>query len=207
MNAMSKRDYQHHLPDLSQHTVTTQRPVSYSFGFTGPSGWSDWAIFTVNDATGEFHIQSAWGDYQYRWSTDPNAIGNRTLTEFLAQNNDAYYVADKLHYGRRHEREEFDEDATKKAVFKRIAELYRDGHIDLEEAREMVYEAKHEVDWSNEELFLDSFYNEEALKKHIEEPYEYVETRPTFGMVLLTERLLPFFFDYLRREVLKEQAA
>lgn len=101
----------------------------YNFRFE-PHGW---AIFTVNDATGELHIQSDWGDYSYRWNTA--ALGhNATLTSFLRDAGASDYLVRKLFSGRPHEeRKQIDEKTTRQIMIKAAAELYRDCAIDKEQ--------------------------------------------------------------------------
>jgi hypothetical protein len=187
------------LPDLSDAKVTVGTATTYSFRFK-----HGWAIFSVNDATGEFHVQSDWGNYQYRWHT--GHLGEPTLTIFLAGMKDAYYVADKLHYGRPQDREEFDEDETKRDLRRRVGERYAAGGMSVEEARELLSMVD-DLDWSSGDAFVQSFYDgPEELRKLTDEPYEWARHRLTASYTILTEALLPFFFDYLRREVLKVAA-
>lgn len=190
------------MPDLSSPRVTVGSAVAYSFCFN----WG-WAIFTVNDATGEFNVQSDWGNYQHRWSADPKHLGSPTLTTFLAEMTDGYYVADKLHYGRPHDREEFDEEATKRGLRKRIGEWYaaRCRKVSKEECREML-DALDDLDWNSADDFLRTFYDSAELRLLEIEPYEWVSSRPTARYEILCNALLPFFFDYLRREVVKAAA-
>jgi hypothetical protein len=186
------------LPDLSNPTVTLGTATVYSFRFA----WG-WAIFTINDATGEFHIQSDWGNYAYRWSADPKHLGSPTLTAFLAR-GDANYVADKLHYGRPGDREEFDEETTKRGLRRRVGEVYGARKVDKEKAQELLADLD-DLDWDNDETFVRSFYDGSPdLRLLTEEPYEWACHRPTARYVILVDALLPFFFDYLRREVVVE---
>ena len=81
--------------------------TSYGYRFTDYSGW---AIFTVNDSTGELSLQSDWGNFSYRWNT--GALGKgKTLTTFLAGTN-SHYVAEKFGVVST----ELDESETRKAI-------------------------------------------------------------------------------------------
>lgn len=86
-----------HFPNLNQEVrAHVGTAAVYHFRWVGIS--SSWAIFTVNDATGEFNIQSDWGNWAYRWNID--ALGDgQTLTQFLATCSDPDYVTNKLGYG------------------------------------------------------------------------------------------------------------
>jgi hypothetical protein len=103
-------------PDLTEFKVKTGSADVYSFRFQEPFGW---AIFTVNNTTGEFHIQSDWGSWQYRWPVGDNlgadsAAHEKQLAHFLGTSNDAHYVTDKLSYNEpRTFRNEFSEEKTR----------------------------------------------------------------------------------------------
>ena len=178
------------LPDLSNPIVTKSVAATYSFKFN----WG-WAIFTVNDQTGEFSIQSDWGNYSYRWNI--NHLGEPNLTTFLAHMTEGSYVADKLHYGRPQDREEFDEDATKRGLKLRVGEFYGETRIDLEQAKELL-DIITDLDWYNTDSFLNTFDNNyDELKILTIEPYEWIRHRYTCSYTILVEALLPFFFKYL----------
>lgn len=110
-------------PDLSEFTVTVGTADVYSFRFKEPFGW---AIFTVNNATGEFHIQSDWGNWQYRWAVGKNlgersAAHEKPLSHFLATGSGSGYVVDKLSYNEpRSFQQEFSEKRTKDAMRRMI---------------------------------------------------------------------------------------
>ena len=107
---MPKHDGRH-FPDLTQtHKATVGTAAVYHFRWV--KEFSSWAIFTVNDATGEFGIQSDWGSWAHRWNIDALG-GGKTLTEFLAGRASADYITDKLSYGEpRSFRQEVDHEAT-----------------------------------------------------------------------------------------------
>lgn len=73
-----------------------------------------WALATVNDGTGELMIQSDYGSWSFRWSTNPSHLGCESLTHFIAGrftgDGDAHYLANKL--TSQSEREHFDSNAT-----------------------------------------------------------------------------------------------
>src|SRR3954468_12887558 len=79
-------------PFTLREPPSTTRPTAYHFRFKAEG----WAIFTINDETCEFSIQSDWGVYGYRWLQ--GGFGERTLTEFIAKTSPDYIV-NKLQIG------------------------------------------------------------------------------------------------------------
>jgi predicted AlkP superfamily pyrophosphatase or phosphodiesterase len=106
-------DIPSYVPTL-QHTHTT---AAVTYNLTGARGW---ALCTVNDQTGELSIQSDWGIWGHRWSTNPASLGAPTLTAFLGDMDAASdYVANKLtsrRGGDKPLREEFDCAATVSSI-------------------------------------------------------------------------------------------
>lgn len=181
------------LPDLENAQIVVCDAKAYSFRFPG----GGWAIYTVNDGTGEFIVQSDWGNWSYRWNTDPKCLGAATLTAFLRKMSDPWYVADKFHYGRPRDREEFDDHATKRGLRKRVGELYGCRKLDLERTKELL-DLLDDLDWNSADSFVQSFYDHEDLGVLTAEPYEWIEQRPTASYIILVDALLPCFFNYLR---------
>jgi len=64
------------LPNVAEATISTATAYSFRFANGG------WAIFTVNDSTGELSIQSDWGEWAHRWHI--GHLGSPTLTKFIA---------------------------------------------------------------------------------------------------------------------------
>ena len=92
----------------------------YHFTFE-PLGW---AIFNINERTGEFSIQSDWGNYGHRWPMGygvPNKDKNEdidpdALKKFICR-CDANYITTKFSYDLpRSSREQFDIDAFKESI-------------------------------------------------------------------------------------------
>lgn len=79
--------------------ISTQTAITYLC--RAAPGESGWANCTVNDATGELSIQSAWGSWAHRWSPDPAHLGELTLTVFIGSRGDVDYLARKLQGGGR----------------------------------------------------------------------------------------------------------
>jgi len=174
--------------------------------FGEAEGFNTWAIFSINDVTGEFHIQSDWGNYQHRWNIahlgDAHTKHPMPLTHFLAMRADGSYVTDKLHYGR-DDREVYSPELTQQVIKERIVDYRKGGHLTADEARAAMDELDL-VDFDTPDSFMYSSGDQPTLIKQIGVDFEDIMYEPSFGYVLLRYKLLPFFFEYLRREVLKE---
>lgn len=243
-------------PDLTDFTVTAGTADVYSFRFQEPFGW---AIFTVNNATGEFHIQSDWGCWQYRWPVGDNlgktsAAHAKPLAHFLGTSNDPSYVTGKLGYGEpRSFRNEFSEDRTKDAMRRMILagrlaaddvdpevsewmeervetatgqrleswdeslskerarqlwkdlDRWMDDHDMKSEAAQVM--AIDDMRYSHEDLY-DFLTGKNKRTRVIDrEIWELFEHEASWGYRFLREVLLPFFFTYLRDNVLEEPDA
>lgn len=112
--------------------VRRSKSVATSYSYTFKWGW---AIFTVNDSTGEFSVQSDWGNWSNRWNI--LHLGKPTLTEFL-KHSDADYVVNKFQV----ERSEIDEEATRKRLRELVIKARREKKISKEEAEDAVCEIK-----------------------------------------------------------------
>jgi hypothetical protein len=226
-----------HFPDLNQEVKATVGTAAvYHFRWVGT--YSAWAIFTVNDATGEFAIQSDWGNWAHRWNIDALG-GGQTLTQFLATCSGPDYITNKLSYGEpRSFTQEVDHEATIRAwkekvlnarlmgngadLHKAVAKLfgfepdfYIDG-LDSEQAAEVWHELKrfgerYDLGQSEAEAIVaigDMFTSYDALYTFLGgnemEIWESIETRPSWAYTFLREFLLPFFFNYLRENVVTE---
>ena len=163
---------------------SSARAYHYSFESGG------WAIFTVNDTTGELNVQSDWGNFGHRWG--PSGLGDKTISQAIASWADAHYLCDKLFYDRpQGDRREVDADATKRVM--RDAARSR-GTPDVQGIIDGL-----EFD------DVDSFYN--ALSDETQfrdgflgDAYDWLVTRPTAKWEIMTEQLLPPFIATLRQE-------
>lgn len=191
---------------LKSHHVS--RPVAYSFRFESYG----WAIFTLNDQTGELSLHSDWGTYGHRWHID--ALGSvraadgserpRTLHEFLT-GCDGDYVVRKFQLDTKSKELEdvVDDEKTKAGVRERIIEERRARSIDRETARELWKQTDEWADYKNFDLHsIDS-----ELSSFLGEFWEYVCTRPSARFVFLREELWPFFRDWLRVSVVEPARA
>jgi len=230
------RHDERHFPDLTQ-THKAHVGVAAVYHFRWVKEFSSWAIFTVNDATGEFAIQSDWGNWAHRWNTDALG-GGKTLTQFLATCSGPDYITDKLSYGEpRSFRQEVDHEATikmwkAKVLNARMLHCQSRGwlakqfgievdrfadSIEQEEAAEIWYELNrfaknYDLSASEAEAAVaigDMFTSYDVLYEFLGGDelsiWESIETRPSWGYTFLRECLLPFFFNYLRENVVEPE--
>lgn len=189
---MNKDRLAHEPPLVLNGEVSVSTPVSYNFHFK-PYGW---AIFTINDRTGEFSIQSDWGTYGYRWSTARGAIGNRTLTQFLLS-CDTDYIVRKFSMENRGElARQVCVQRTEEALKKHICEARRSGDLKKDAAREHWDDV---VSWSEHSFSMESC--PDALYTFLSEPWEYLEEDYPHRFYFLRDRLLPYFFQWLRNHL------
>lgn len=230
--------YNRHFPDLGQKSnVAVGAAAAYSFRWV--EGFSSWAIFTVNDATGEFSIQSDWGNWSYRWNVGALG-GGKTLTQFLATCSGPDYITNKLGHGEpRAFTQEIDHDATintwkAKILNARLLNsqsrnwLAKQFGIEIDRfasplewngAAEAWYDLKrfdssHDLGGSEAEAvtaigdmfgFYDSLYG--FLGGNEIDIWDSIETRTSWAYEFLCGHLLPFFFDYLRENVVNSDEA
>lgn len=194
------------MDDLTLIRQTTSTATAYGFRFK----WG-WAIFTINDSTGELSVCSDWGSYSHRWNV--GALGSEpggatsTLTQFLArccrQRDD--YVVRKLKLDSRSKclEEVFDADGTMRGVRRRVCEYRREQRITKPEARALWQLA---AEWVRHEdgCTYDTCPDQlcRFLNGTIDAVYEYIETKPSARFVFLRDRLIPFFGEWLRANVI-----
>jgi len=189
-----------HMPKLKTRRLGIQTAKAYSFGFE-PYGW---AIFTVNDVSGEFSIQSDWGNWSYRWNV--NHLGesctktDSPLTHFIADRGEASYLVNKLCLGRDSDR--YSPEKTKQEWRRIVASDRRNNCITKEEARAAWDEIQY-VDFDTP----DTAYNTACKTKHLLEIFnpiqEFFFREPLPEVSILQYHLLPFFIEFLNKEVLK----
>jgi len=187
-----------HLPKLEVRSVKVTGPVAYSFTFNEFSGW---AIFTVNDATGEFIITSDWGNYSHRWNT--SALGVPTLTEFLRRSlqHDPWYVIGKFAMSNKADLDDdVDERATKREFKNAVGEAYREKIIDAEQVKDCVHEIE-SLDLQSVDALAFSF-EAEANELHKVfghfDLFEHVRHCKSARALILGHSLLPFFGRHLQ---------
>ncbi len=177
-----------------------------------------WAIFTLNNATGELAIQSDAGQWAHRWSmhgfTEEERKSPKPLTMFLGKCGPEY-VLDKLSYTQSKDLEQvFDEQATRKAIQGKILELRREGELPAIMARKAWTELKtwmQDHSFENDvermraydDLSIDLTLKNLATTFHGYELWEFFQYKPSHIHDFLYHDLLPFFRDYLNKEVLK----
>lgn len=181
--------------------VSITRPTAYHFRFDGFGG--GWAIFTVNDETGEFTVQSDWGVYGFRWH--PPHLPTSNLTLFLAgkgkEEHDCCYITNKLQLGTQSREldDVVDREATRKALRYAIGDDYSDGVL----TKERVPELLEEIDsWEGNDFDYGSVPSE--LVDHFDchvSLFDYVKHKHSGRYKVLTYELLPFFCRWLREHI------
>lgn len=184
----------------SKHTADV-----YSFRFgEPPSSWTTWAIVTICDATGELSIQSDWGNFAYRWNT--SALGHPTLTDFLRDRADTWYLANKLTQEHRQECTVVDEKATRAGVLRSILQARREEALDAGRARELWEAAKEfleELEESREYALRDMNH---GLAEFLGEPWECIVWRDSRALEQLRDLILPTLIKELRGELVEVAA-
>ena len=203
------------MPTLDEFKVHVGVATTYNFQFKEPFGW---AIFTVNDLTGEFQVQSDWGQWQFRWNVthlgEAATNSGKPLTHFLAVRPDPAYVLDKFSYNKpKTFTQEFSLDETTASMKANIIEQRRETTLSRDEARELWgqverWEKHHPGD--SEAAIVMSLNDMRECQPDL---YEFLggdfdiwehhlEHKASWEYVFLRHKLLPMFFDYLRNEVL-----
>ncbi len=206
--------YEPEAPKLRCVTESVSRALSFSF-----EEHFGWAIFTWNDSTGEFSVQSDWGNFSYRWHV--GHLGCPTLTEFLAVRADVHYIANKLGIPPR----AFDGDGTKRQLVHLLAELRKERDCTKEEARSartlidhLCYDVTeneflHSVD--RESPWLD-FRDRYGRSSRVGELFDCtpdgslscaITTQPNPQYIRFTKHLLPLFQTEVKKRFLDPQAA
>jgi len=190
------------LPKLELGDVSIGTVEYYHFKFT-----RGWAIFVVNNETGEFSVQSDWGNFGYRWNTDPKCLGAPDLAHFIAGASYGY-IADKLAANEPREfREEFDQEGTEQEVRHSIVEARKDTQIDHEEAADL-WSLVQDVNFESADGFLNSLAHCDELNEFLgEEPWYNIQTKPSHGYCFLREILIPFFCRWLKDHLREDQRA
>jgi hypothetical protein len=185
-------------------TVREYEAKSYSFQFA--KGYN-WAIYTVNDHTGEFTIQSDWGDYTYRWNVEH--LGPRdnksTLHEFLAH-AEPHYIVNKFGQNKHHTfRKQFDDAATKIDLFNSLCERRREKEISKEDAREAwdeinetwdIYIDQHSDPTAKSIMLWENL--PESVSKLFEDFHEWMVYEESREWTFCEKKLVPFFLKFLR---------
>ena len=168
-----------------------------------------WVIFTICDDTGELSVQSDWGCWGHRWSTDPKHIGHPTITDFLRDRASAHYVTNKLSYSMPADSRDIPcETATGDSMRRRVIEARRKGEIDRDEARELWDDIQDTMNAYADGGHGHAYHSmSQKLCDILGEPWEYFETEEAPSLVILRERLLPFLFAELKREQQESKAS
>ncbi|MGN6106657.1 MAG: hypothetical protein ACTHU0_16240 [Kofleriaceae bacterium] len=193
-------------PALKLTSTSTAR----TYHFRPEKGFG-WACCTVNDSTGELAIQSDWGSWSYRWSSDPKSLGAPTLTHFLSDRLGVDYIARKLQRegkdGRRFS-PKLTLAAMRGAVLERRLEDGREPasgrHLSRERARAIwneLGEIAGDVGGSYD-LFIDRVYQIRDFTRLVDDtPYEMAATEQTPEDKALREIVLPALIEACRDTV------
>jgi len=186
------------------------------YHFRWPGNTCGWAIFTVCDVTGEFSIQSDWGNFSYRW--DPRHLGAKNLTHFLAgysgdtttEHHDcSHYVMDKFSYAHSKETEAvFDMEATRRELRNLVGEHYRDTACSKEEIQELLGQVQDFVDEAENtsvDIAIATAVDEELNEMVGHEIWNHLNHKAPGTLLVCRDELLPRFFAYLREEIKREE--
>jgi hypothetical protein len=170
---------------VSDSPVKVSKAVSYTFHFK-PYGW---AIYTVNETTGEFHITSDWGSFSHRW--DPKNLGEKTFQQFLIKAEPSY-ICRKFAAANKELNEVVDEEETLKAIKTRILEDRRSRFIPSKEEAELLL--------SLAEEWADADFSEAVIpSEFFDYSYEdFLHTKESYTAKVVTTLLLPAFQSYLK---------
>ena len=193
---MSEATLMHFVPKQLAH-VRTSTATTYHFRPQADDKRfpTEWALCTVNDATGELTVCSDWGNFTYLWSARPEHLGAPSLTHFIGVRGlgSANYLADKLTSSDRKLRHRFSPEATVKHFCEIAGERYRDRDLSKAECKRLV-EAMRELlthDVDEERDFVDRFYEIEGHDKILSEPWDCFQYEPTSAYLVLLHSILP----------------
>lgn len=188
---------------MGEYTYTKHPAVSYSLRGHAPGYGRWWAIVTIRewDGGGSLDVQSDSGNYSYLWSS----IGSESLRKFLCGLQFDYFMGKTRgkHY------EEFDAEATQKAILEDIIRSRRNGNIYSKVAKRL-WDDVLSMDVSYPESnFLEALFYEEEL---VVEIYDHSRCdipwmkKPTMECLNFWEHIWPCACDMWRKELAEEQA-
>lgn len=162
-----------------------------------------WAIFTINEKTGEFTITSDWGHYAHRWN--PDHTGSPSMKHFIVTAG-SHYIVNKLCYNvHRQDKEQFQHDRSKDALRSQLIEWRRDGQLSKAKARHLWAELDdvfYQADcWDEEESYIVQNWPR-ALYEHIECPWDYFVFDLSPRLKFVQNELIPFFQNWLRPRIM-----
>lgn len=170
-------------PLVQKGDCEISHPISYYFRFNH----CGWAIFTVNYTTGEFSIQSDWGNYSYRW----NGLSKESLIRFSPE-----YIADKFSHENKGELERvFDGEKTEEGVIEVVRDRMKG--LDIEDRKALGLDLRAVLVFSSDARdFMESIDRTEIARKFLN--YEDICTKHSERYRFLVQRLLPFFQAHLK---------
>ncbi len=185
---------------------TVSRGEAEYWHFTFEAG--GWAIFNINERTGEFSIQSDWGDYSHRWPVDH--IGSESMKHFVAKCN-AEYIMRKFAYTLpRDVTNRFDPERTRRGFRERIIERRTSELITKRQARQCwddldeVFDRMASYGGTGEAqiVVLHEYWPESMCDHaHICDMHEWFHYAPSPRYVFALEVLIPFFQAHLKEQL------
>jgi len=186
-----------YLPKLEVKAESVSTAASYRFVFD-----EGWAIFTINDATGEFMVTSDWGNMSYRWTVGCQGKhedgSNVTMHEFLREVGPDYVLGKCASEGVKFLDRVIDSKATRKEVIDAVRERNRE----TERLSEKIDDDFRLLDFDSTEGFAESINSLPLgpLRDLISWPGEYLKQEESPRWQIFSEALLPFFFGFLRKQ-------
>ena len=195
--------------DLGEVVATTTPSVTYSFRFPKHGAY---ALFTVNDATGELSVNCDWGSWSCRWPIGCQGAHSdgrlRTLTEFLAERGSVRYIVDKLMP--RDVSTAISPELTRQEMQRHVLRRRREQRINKDAARwawdsgidEFVDKLHPQMSW-DAVYALDDLETQDLLDALDIQHYDLsnvVITDRTFAYRVMVEVLVPTFQRYLKEK-------
>ena len=177
-------------PFKLRHAPIRSTCECWNFRFD-PMGW---AIVQLDRESGTFSITSDYGNWSYTWN--PKDVGElHCVKNFIANVADTHYLTGKLTQGAR---DEFDPEATEKALFKLLQDEEQLGEDAMteEKARELIEECGFD---SGHDLFLERA--PKVLYELFPDTWQLLEMRTPHMVVALRDGLLPIIKQQLSKEL------
>ena len=160
--------------------------------------WSrgEWAVFTIDNATGLMQCHSSYGDWSYAW---PNH-GRKSFKLFILElEKDWYYLLDKV------SDEIFDFDETVKRWKKIIIDWRKQDECTKEQARKIYDFINEDLDESEGETCIRRLEESEARQDINVCVYEEFPLEKNWSGqdIIFAKTIWPMLCDILRKEIKK----
>lgn len=162
--------------------------------------YGDWAIFTIDNATGLLQCHSSYGDWQYAWPRH----GRKTFKHFILElERDWQYllkkVSDKV----------YDDDATKEKYIRIVLEQRKNRYCTKEQVRK-AYDFIDELDFNSEDLVYNSIISSDEIQDlDIYDAWEIFEPVKNYSHsdMFFAKKIIPTLCDIIRKELASEVQA